>query len=85
MSSPDPLSASVRLSPMPLSRVGVGRAVLVISVLAVTVFAFGPSVEHKLLGHAPPGVTPLDGVDQLAAAFDRDTSSTRLVVIFSPT
>ena len=58
---------------------------LLIAVLAVTVFAFGRSVEHKLLGQAAPGVTRLNGVDQLAAAFNRDAGSPRLVVIFSPT
>lgn len=64
---------------------GVLRAVLAIALLAVMVFAFAPTVEQKILGRAPAGVTTLHDMDQLAATFNQDAGSTRLIVIFSPT
>lgn len=62
-----------------------GQALLVVALVTVAAFAFGPIVEHKLLGKAPPSVTTISDVGQLAAAFNRDAGSPRLVVIFSPT
>ena len=62
-----------------------GKALLVVALVAVAVFAFGPTAERKLLGKAPPSVTTLSDVGPLAAAFKRDAGSPRLVVIFSPT
>jgi hypothetical protein len=57
-------------------------AVVIAGVLA---FAFGPTVDRKVFGQAPPGVTQLSSIDQLRADFNRDAGSTRLVMIFSPT
>jgi hypothetical protein len=64
---------------------GVGRALLVIALVAVAVFAFAPTVEHKVLGKAAPGVTTIHDISQFAAAFNQDAGAPRLVVIFSPT
>ena len=57
-------------------------AVVIVGVLA---FAFGPTVERKVFGKTPPGVTQLSSIDQLRTDFNRDAGSTRLVMIFSPT
>jgi len=54
-------------------------------ILAAIAFAFGPTVERKVLGKTPPGVTQLSSIDQLRTDFNRDAGSTRLVMIFSPT
>ncbi len=62
-----------------------GKALLVVALVAAAAFAFGPTVEHKLLGKVPPRVTTMSDMGQLAAAFNRDTGAPRLVVIFSPT
>ena len=62
-----------------------GKALLVVALLAVAAFAFGPTVEHKLLGKAPASVSTITDVGRLAAAFDQDAGAPRLVVIFSPT
>ncbi len=62
-----------------------GKALLVVALVAVAVFAFGPTAERKLLGKVPPSVTPISDMGQLAAAFNRDAGAPRLVVIFSPT
>jgi hypothetical protein len=62
-----------------------GKALLVVALVAVAAFAFGPTVEHKLLGKVPPSVTTIRDMGQLAAAFNRDAGASRLVVIFSPT
>jgi len=70
---------------MPVSRRSVLPVVLAIALLAVVVFAFAPTVEHKVLGKAPTGVTTLHYMGQLAAAFNQDAGSPRLIVIFSPT
>jgi hypothetical protein len=51
----------------------------------VAVFAFRPTVERKLLGRTPPGVTQVSSITQLQSAFNRDAGFTRLVLIFSPT
>jgi hypothetical protein len=58
---------------------------LVGALVVMVVYAFGPTVEHKVLGKTPVGVTTLQDVGQLSAAFNRDTGSPRLVLIFSPT
>ncbi len=55
------------------------------ALVAVAAFAVGPTAERKLLGKAPPSVTTISDVGQLAAAVDRDSGAPRLVVIFSPT
>jgi hypothetical protein len=57
-------------------------AVVLVGVVA---FAFGPKVERKVLGKAAPGVNQLTRIDQLQAAFNADSGSTRVVMIFSPT
>ena len=57
-------------------------AVVILGVLA---FAFGPTVERKVFGKTPPGVTQLSSIEQLRTDFNRDAGSTRLVMIFSPT
>jgi hypothetical protein len=62
-----------------------GKALLVVALVAVAAFAFGPTVEHKLLGKAPPSVSTISDAGRLAAAFDQDAGAPRLVVIFSPT
>ncbi len=54
-------------------------------IAGVAAFAFGPTLERKLFGRIPPGVTQLSDVSQLQAAFNRDDGSTRLLMIFSPT
>jgi len=61
------------------------KALLVVALVAVAAFAVGPTAERKLLGKAPPSVTTISDVGQLAAAVDRDAGAPRLVVIFSPT
>jgi len=62
-----------------------GRALLVVALVAVAAFAVGPTAERKLLGKAPPSVTTISDVGQLPAAIGRDAGVPRLVVIFSPT
>jgi hypothetical protein len=57
----------------------------VVVIGGVAAFAFGPTVERKLLGKAPAGVTRLTSIEQLRVDFNRDAGSTRLVMIFSPT
>ena len=52
---------------------------------SVVTFAAGPTVDRKLFGGTPPGVTQLSDIGQLQAAFNRASGSTRLVMIFSPT
>ena len=54
-------------------------------ILAAIAFAFGPTVERKVFGKTPPGVTQLSSIDQLRTDFNRDAGSIRLVMIFSPT
>ena len=54
-------------------------------ILAAIAFAFGPTVERKVFGKTPPGVTQLSSIDELRTDFNRDAGSTRLVMIFSPT
>ena len=56
-----------------------------LALLGVLAFAFGPTVERKVFGKTPPGVTQLSSIDQLRTDFNRDAGSTRLVMIFSPT
>jgi hypothetical protein len=55
------------------------------AIVGIVAFAVGPTVERKVLGKTPPGVTQLASIDQLRADFNRDAGSTRLVMIFSPT
>ena len=62
-----------------------GRALLVVALVAVAAFAVGPTAERKLLGKAPPSVTTIGDVGQLAAAYNQDAGAPRLVVSFSPT
>lgn len=65
------------------SRLPAFAAVVVLA--GVVAFAAGPTVEHKLVGRIPAGVTQLSDIGQLQAAFNRASGSTRLVMIFSPT
>jgi hypothetical protein len=69
-------------------RLSVARAVNLVLVgllIAMAVYAFGPTVEHRLLGKTPAGVATLQDIGQLSAAFNKDSGSPRLVLIFSPT
>lgn len=70
---------------MRLSASRAGNILLVAVIVAVAAFAFGPTVEHKILGKTPACVTTIHDVGQLAAAFSRDAGSPRLVLIFCPT
>src|SRR5260370_39615738 len=61
-----------------------GRALLVVALVAVAAFAGGPTAERTLLGKAPPSVTTISDVGQLAAAVDPAGGPPGPEVIFSP-
>lgn len=66
-----------------LSRIG--SLVLIIALLGLAAYAFGPTVQQKVMGKTPPGVVTVRDMGQLEAAFDKGSGSPRLVLIFSPT
>lgn len=79
--NPQPLP-SMRMRPS-LSRIA--TLGLVIALLGVAAYAFWPTVQQKVSGKAPAGVTTVQDIGQLESAFNRDAGSPRLVLIFSPT
>ena len=62
---------------------------LLVAVLAVALIVktgYGSELRARLGGRGPEArVVNLDELGQLQAAFNRDTGSARLVVLFSPT
>ena len=64
-------------------------AILVVAVLAVAVIvktSYGTELRDRLGERGPEArVVNLNHLDQLQAAFNQDSGSARLVVLFSPT